>query len=91
MYHTAGLGIILDPLTNHQTFMTEHREDILALDINPSGTLVVTGEIGPDPRLCLWSADSGECYHTQRKPLTKGIRHVCFSKDGMLVGASDLT
>lgn len=68
-----------------------HRDDIHCLAINPAGTLCVTGEIGPKPRLCLWSCQTMEELHCVQIPLTKGIKHVTWSKDGQFVGASDMS
>ena len=91
VYHAAALGIVLDPLTNSQRFFESHRDDIHGFDINPEGTLAVSGEIGPKPRLCLWSTETMECIDETRQPLVKGIKHVAWSKDGKLVGCSDMS
>lgn len=60
VYHAAALGIVLDKDSNTQKFFNSHRDDIHCLAINPQGTLCVTGEIGPKPRLCLWSVETME-------------------------------
>lgn len=60
VYHAAAVGVILDQATNTQQHFMSHRDDIHCLAINPTGSLCVTGEIGPKPRLCLWSCQTME-------------------------------
>lgn len=52
VYHTAGVGIVMDTQTNTQKFFRDHKSDILCLAVNPAGTICVTGEA--QSHLCVW-------------------------------------
>jgi hypothetical protein len=36
VYHSAALGIVLNPDTNEQTFFNQHQEDIVSLAMHPN-------------------------------------------------------
>jgi len=36
LYHTAALGIVLDPDKNEQSYFIRHEEDIVSLAIHPN-------------------------------------------------------
>ena len=67
----AGLGIVLDPKTNTQTFFESHTDDIIAMDVSKDGTLAVTGEIGPKPMIYMWDIESKEIKAKWGTPLLK--------------------
>lgn len=87
MYHAAALGVVLDPQTNTQRFFTQHTDDITAMDLSDDGKTVVTGEIGPRPKICLWSGETQELIAMVNKPLQKGICALAFSPDGQKFAA----
>jgi hypothetical protein len=59
-----------------------HRDDIHCLAIDPQGIFCATGEIGPKPRLSIWNSKTMEEVYQVTAPMTKGIKHVAFSKNG---------
>lgn len=63
VYHTAATGIVFDPKSHTQKyFIGHHTDDILCLAIDKSsGKLIATGEIGHDPKICIWDATTMEC------------------------------
>ena len=67
-----------------------HRDDIHCLAIDQSGELIATGEIGLKPRLCIWNSKTMQEIHQIISPMTKGIKHVAFSKDGRKIVCSDM-
>ncbi len=61
VYPAAGVGVVLHPATNKQTFYLEHTDDIISLALNPNpkyGTLVATGQIGNLPSINVWDAST---------------------------------
>ena len=85
VYHTAAVGIVMSSDGKDQKFMFEHQDDIMCLDSH--GELVVTGEIGNKPVLCLWDCEKVEPIATMVGALEKGISNVCFSHDGLRIAA----
>lgn len=96
LYHTAGVGIVLDPVTNTQKHFMGHNNDIFCLALHPNGKFVATGQVANGgigvaqrgPRLCIWDADTLEEITTFVAPLTQGIKNLTFSQDGRLLAAS---
>jgi WD40 repeat protein len=72
----AALGIILDPSTNEITTFgggetkmvaknvaddsKSHMDDILSLDMSTDRKVVVTGQVGKQPSVHVWDAETGE-------------------------------
>lgn len=67
----------------------DHKDDIHCLAIDPTGTLIATGEIGKKPLLCVWNCQTMEVVSQFKSQLTKGIMQICWSPDGRYVAASD--
>ena len=88
VYHTAALGIVYNKDTHTQRFYNEHFDDITALAIHPERNIVATGEIGPYPLISVWDIENNIALAHIREPLTKGINHLAFSKDGKYLVAT---
>jgi len=88
VYHTAAVGVVLDTLENKQKFFFEHTDDIMCLATSPNGSYVATGEVGPNPLICIWDSNSMECLARITGTLKKGITQICFSNDGKFVAAT---
>ncbi len=86
VYHTAGVGIILDGKDNKQLFNVEHNDDITCLDVH--GRMAATGEMGDKPLLCVWDCVTGEIRHRFQGQLRKSIANVAFSRSGNLLAAN---
>ena len=52
VYPTAAIGITLDTHKNQQKFFLEHTDDITCIDVHEN--LIVTGQVGNDPLICVW-------------------------------------
>ena len=66
IYHTAAIGLTLDPKKNQQQFFMEHNDDIISIDVYE--TMAITGQVGMNPLLCIWDLKS-----MQSKLILKGI------------------
>jgi hypothetical protein len=43
VYHSAGVGIVLNPVDNTQKFFMDHNDDIHCLALDPTGRFCATG------------------------------------------------
>ena len=83
-YHIAGVGVVYNSVTHSQIHNTEHDDDILCLAVHPEGHTVATGEIGKNPKLVIWDANTGVTIKTILFH-KKGISHLGFSTTGELI------
>ena len=60
----------------------------MAIAVHPSKNIIATGEIGPKPQICVWSADDMQLITSFNSPLKKGIAHLAFSPSGRYLAAS---
>lgn len=88
IYNTAGIAVVMDPKTNTQKHFMDHTDDIHSITLHPNGRICATGQIGPKPRICIWDIETMECQVLITQPLTKGVKHMAFSKDGKYLVAS---
>ncbi|KAL1523351.1 hypothetical protein AB1Y20_018296 [Prymnesium parvum] len=56
VYHTAAMGVVYDKETHEQHFFYGHDDDVTALDLHPDKVKVVTGQMGKDPKVLVWSS-----------------------------------
>ena len=66
MYHTAALGVVYDKETHEQVHFNGHDDDIRALDIHPDKIRVVTGQMGKEPKILVWSSKPERCVIVSR-------------------------
>jgi microtubule-associated protein-like 6 len=85
VYHTAAIGVVLDPERNTQQHLFAHTDDIIAFAVSPDLRLAVTGEVGRTPLMCVWNTSTLEVVRTFQGLLKKGIKQVCFSGDSSRV------
>ena len=101
VYMAAALGIVLDKQANTQRFFGAgtvntakgHSDDITALAIHPNKDTVATGEVGANPKVCVWSASNPEAAPRCEFKLGRGRRGVsciAFSHDGKYLAVADL-
>lgn len=55
VYSSAAVGVIHDPVTNKQSFLLGHTDDIVCVAVSADGRFVATGQIGKDPYINVWS------------------------------------
>jgi len=87
IYHTAALGIKMNPVKNTQKFHFGHKDDIMSFALHPDGEIVATGEIGPKPLISVWNIETMEMITSFNGPLKKGISQLAFSPSGKLLAA----
>lgn len=104
---TAALGVVMDTTSGAQKFfggkkvrMTSkfdgddldyHRDDIISIDISTDRKTVVTGETGQKPKVCVWSAETGEpIMHFELAQGSRGISAISISPCGRYVACTDL-
>jgi WD40 repeat protein/Ca2+-binding EF-hand superfamily protein len=80
VFHTAAVGVVLDPATNQQRFNFSNTDDIIS--IAKHGPLVATGQIGHKPVISLWDCETLENFEVIIGDLQKGISHLAFSSSG---------
>ena len=107
VYQSAALGLIMDTETGAQKFsggkkikMTSkhdgedlefHRDDIISIDVSTDRKTVVTGETGQKPKVCVWSAETGEpIMHFELPSGSRGCAAVSLSPCGRYVATADL-
>lgn len=69
-----------------------HSDDIVSLALNADRTLVATGQVGLEPMIFIWDAETGE--RRDFMTLPKGSRSVSaldFSADGKYLAAADMS
>lgn len=87
IYHTAALGICMNPLKNTQKFHFGHKDDIMSFALHPDGKIAATGEIGPKPLISIWNIETMEMITSFNTPLQKGIAQLTFSPSGKMLAA----
>lgn len=87
VYVTAGVGVVYDPSSNKQRFYFDHTDDVLCLAVHPSGSLVATGQIGVDPKICLWDTNSMSTISIIHKCHSRGIASIAISADGKRIAS----
>lgn len=101
VYMTAAIGVVLDKNANTQRFFgaghvrqaNGHSDDITALAISNDRRLVVTGEVGANPKVCIWDPSNPESGPRKDFKLGRGRRGVTalsFFGDASHVVAVDL-
>ena len=88
VYHAAAVGIVLDQRENTQSFMLDHDDDIISMAIDDLSCLCATGQVGAKPWICVWNMATMKCVARINNPLTVGIKHLAFSKDGNYLAAT---
>ena len=100
VYMAAAIGIVLNTQSNTQTFfgagrtdtVRGHADDITALSISKNRNLVCTGEVGANPKVCIWDPSNPSSVRAEFK-IGRGRRGVTacgFSSDDRYVAVSDI-
>lgn len=81
VYHTAAIGVVLDPERNTQQHLFAHTDDIISFAVSNDLSLAATGEVGRTPLVCVWNTTTLEVVRTFQGLIKKGVKQVCFSGD----------
>ncbi|XP_050404782.1 echinoderm microtubule-associated protein-like 6 [Patella vulgata] len=82
VYHVAATGIVYNKDKNEQKFYTQHTDDILCLCIHPLKDLVATGQVGREPTIHIWDAETLKTGAILKGGHQRGVCAVDFSADG---------
>ncbi|KAL5463172.1 hypothetical protein EMCRGX_G032049 [Ephydatia muelleri] len=82
VYHIAAVGIVYNKNSHRQRFYLLHTDDILCLAIHPSQDCIATGQIGRDPSIHIWDANSMQTLSILKGEHSRGVCAVDFSADG---------
>ncbi|XP_046338524.1 echinoderm microtubule-associated protein-like 6 isoform X1 [Haliotis rufescens] len=82
VYHVASVGIVYNKEKHTQRFYTQHTDDILCLCIHPIKDLVATGQVGREPSIHVWDAETLKTGSILKGHHQRGICAVDFSGDG---------
>ncbi|XP_072031189.1 echinoderm microtubule-associated protein-like 6 isoform X3 [Amphiura filiformis] len=82
VYHVAAVGVLYNRETHSQRFYLEHSDDILCLCIHPLKDIVATGQLGRDPAIHVWDAESCKSLAVLKGHHQRGVCAVDFSGDG---------
>jgi microtubule-associated protein-like 6 len=94
VYMSAALGIVLNQENNTQTFFggkistehQQHNDDVSALALSPDRKRVATGQVGKQPRIFIWDAETGEVLATGKQSRnTRCTKAIGWNHDGTLV------
>ncbi|EKX41071.1 hypothetical protein GUITHDRAFT_112805 [Guillardia theta CCMP2712] len=85
VYFVSSFGVVQDPISLEQRHFIGHRQQINCICLHPDGCTVATGEKALEPKVYVW--DSSSAFpNPKAAPIqgfhTKGIRSMCFGKDG---------
>ena len=89
VFSVAGVAVLLTATgaeRKQRFFQGEHSDDITALAVNADGTLVATGERGPNPVVYVWDVATLQVQHAFRGH-SQGIAHLAFSRDSTLLAS----
>ena len=98
IYPAAAVGIVMDTNTLKQQFMGAgntktakgHTDDITCLAVNKDRSLAVTGSLGKQPLLLVWSTSTMEVKaRTNLSRNTMAVSTVKFSADGKYIFCTD--
>eukprot|EP01022_Parablepharisma_sp_SALTPOND_P009431 TRINITY_DN1391_c0_g1_i1.p1 TRINITY_DN1391_c0_g1~~TRINITY_DN1391_c0_g1_i1.p1 ORF type:complete len:2151 (-),score=139.11 TRINITY_DN1391_c0_g1_i1:21-6473(-) len=85
LYHTAGLGVVLRPDNNAQTFFVQHERDIVSIAIHPNGMIAATGELVDEFELAeiyVWNIETKDILACLKGFHINAVRHLKFSPNG---------
>ncbi|XP_013391678.1 echinoderm microtubule-associated protein-like 6 [Lingula anatina] len=82
VYHVAAVGIVYSRDHHRQRFYLDHTDDILCLAIHPIKDIIATGQVGRDPPVHVWDAETLKCLSVLKGQHQRGICAVDFSGDG---------
>jgi WD40 repeat protein len=98
VYCIASIGVIMNKASKDQILFgcgenkttKGHTDDIISLAVCPHRRLVATGETGRNPKVYVWSAQTGEIMSFYKCKRVRGIKTIGFSKSSKYVGFSCL-
>ena len=100
VYMTAAVGVVLNKRLNTQKIFgggptaskTGHTDDITSLAIHPDRDTIATGEVGKNPKICIWKASNPavSLVDFQQGRDSRAVAALGFSYDGRYLASADL-
>lgn len=100
VYMTAAVGVVLNKRTNTQKIYGggsaekdwAHTDDITALAMHPNLDTIATGEVGKNPKICIWQASnpSKSIIEFRQDRDSRAVTCLGFSHTGKFLAAADL-
>ena len=85
VYFTAAVAIVqnINEKDNYrQRFFLGHDNDIISSCLHPGKTIVATGQIGKNARICIWNTQGAMKLESLLQGHTDGVGAMSFHKDG---------
>ncbi|XP_072318016.1 echinoderm microtubule-associated protein-like 6, partial [Eucyclogobius newberryi] len=82
VYFTAAVGVVYNPRDHAQRFYHGHSDDIISLTLHPDRVLVASGQVGPEPFICVWDSYSTSTVSILQEQHSHGVSGLGFSADG---------
>jgi WD40 repeat protein len=100
VYMTAALGVVLNKKFNTQKIYgggpadrdIGHTDDITSLALHPDLKTIATGEVGKNPKICIWQTTNPDrsINEFRQDRDSRAVTCLGFSFDGRLLAAADL-
>lgn len=82
IFASDAVAVCMNPTTRVTNLQTAHGSMITALCVSVDGTLAASGDVGPNPRIVVWSPDSGNVRLQLSDCFDGAISQLVFSPDG---------
>ena len=82
VYTVASVGIVYDKSSNIQRFFTVHDNEITCITYHSKTGVVATGQIGVNPKICVWDVNTMSHLATIEGFYKRAITCLAFSTDG---------
>lgn len=90
VYFAACVGIVHNVANNTQKFFFGHDDDVVSLDYHKGRRLVATGQLGKNPKICVWDVDTLTQVHCFDGYHQRAVVSVSFCADGTKIASVGL-
>ncbi|PAA85883.1 hypothetical protein BOX15_Mlig016715g1 [Macrostomum lignano] len=85
VYFVAGVGIVLNAEEKTQRYFLGHDDDIVSLVLHPQKILAATGQVGKEPKICIWNTTNSEVVSLLTANHQHGVGILSFDSTGELL------
>jgi len=87
VYSVGSVCVVLEREQNLQRHFREHKGEVICLALHPDGVHVVSGDCAFEPRMWVWSSETGSAVSVMQGFYSTGscIASCCFTRDGRRV------
>ena len=88
VFNAAALGVVYAKGTDRQRFLQGfHTDDVISLAMHPGGRVCATGEVGRQPKICVWDVEAMEVRSSLQGFHSRGVSLLAFSRRGDLLAS----